>query len=93
MWIELQLNNKKCAIGVVYRQYTLNFNVFSIDFLQLLIVLIMQIIYIIFVEININLLKYFNEKSVAYVDALHSLSCKVLLYKTTILTENAAMLI
>ena len=95
IWIELQLNNRKFTIGVVYRHPTPNYDIFS-DELFAIIDHLNNANYMHYIcgDFNIYLLKYFSQMSVAnYADTLQSLSCKVLLDKPTRLTGTSATLI
>jgi len=77
-WIELQLDNRKCAIRVVYKHPTPNYDLFSDEHFAIIDHLNnANFIYYICGDFNINLLKYFSQRSAAnYVDTLQSLSCK-----------------
>jgi len=74
IWRELQLNNKKRAIGVAYRYPISNYDLFS-DELFAIIDHLSNANYIYCICGDFNLLKCFSQRSVAhYVDTLQSLS-------------------
>ena len=93
LWIEIKLNNKKYAVGVIYGHPDPNFKTFSEELFNILHVLNDKR-YILCGDFNINLMHYSKVKCVKdYVDMLHSLSCKLLIDKPTRITKHSTTLI
>jgi len=92
LWIDVMLHSMKC--GVVYRHPTQTHEAFdeklfaAVDFLN-------NSKYLFYLWLfNMNLLKYSQDSIVTeYVDMVHSFSCKALISKSTIITEQSFSLI
>ena len=94
-WIEIKLNNKNCAVGVIYGHPDPNFKTFSEELFSILHELNdKKYIHFVCSDFNINLMHYSKVKCVTdYVDMLHSLSCKLLIDKPTRITKHSTTLI
>ena len=95
LWVEIKLNNKKYAVGVIYRHPDPSFKTFSEELFSFLHKLNDQkYVYFVCGDFNINLMHYSKVKCVTdYVDILHSLSCKLLIDKPTRITKHSTTLV